>query len=85
MDASKRRVSEVMQSEVATLTVQDRLDLAEDVMRLGRVRHMPVLDGTKLVGHRVESRPARGFAVARARFRGDAAAHVLCARSKSPR
>jgi CBS domain-containing protein len=50
MDASKRRVSEVMQSEVATLTVNDRLDLAEDVMRLGRVRHMPVLDGTKLVG-----------------------------------
>jgi len=50
MDASARRVSEVMQSEVATLTVHDRLDLAEDVMRLGRVRHMPVLDGTKLVG-----------------------------------
>jgi CBS-domain-containing membrane protein len=50
MDASTRRVSEVMQAEVATLTIQDRLDLAEDVMRLGRVRHMPVLDGTRLVG-----------------------------------
>ena len=50
MDASARRVSELMQAEVATLTVHDRLDLAEDVMRLGRVRHMPVLDGTKLVG-----------------------------------
>jgi len=50
MDASGRRVSELMQAEVATLTVHDRLDLAEDVMRLGRVRHMPVLDGTKLVG-----------------------------------
>ena len=50
MDASARRVSEVMQAQVATLTVHDRLDLAEDVMRLGRVRHMPVLDGTRLVG-----------------------------------
>jgi CBS domain-containing protein len=39
-----------MKTEVATLTVHDRLDLAEDVMRLGRVRHMPVLDGTRLVG-----------------------------------
>jgi len=50
LDAGARRVSEVMQAEVATLTLQDRLDLAHDVMRLGRVRHMPVLDGTKLVG-----------------------------------
>jgi len=50
LDAGARRVSEVMQTEVATLTIHDRLDLADDVMRLGRVRHMPVLDGTKLVG-----------------------------------
>jgi CBS domain-containing protein len=50
MDASGRRVSEVMKTEVATLGVRDRLDLAEDVMRLGRIRHMPVLDGTRLVG-----------------------------------
>ena len=50
LDAGARRVSEVMQTEVATLTIHDRLDLADDVMRLGRVRHMPVLDGTKLMG-----------------------------------
>jgi len=49
-DAAERRVSEVMQTEVATLTLHDRLDLADNVMQLGRVRHMPVLDGTKLVG-----------------------------------
>ena len=48
--AAARRVSEVMQTQMATLTIHDRLDLADDVMRLGRVRHMPVLDGTKLVG-----------------------------------
>ena len=50
LDAAARRISEVMQTEVATLTIHDRLDLADDVMRLGRVRHMPVLEGTKLVG-----------------------------------
>ncbi len=49
-DAGSRRVSEVMQTEVTTLTIHDRLDLADDVMRLGRIRHMPVLDQTKLVG-----------------------------------
>jgi CBS domain-containing protein len=49
-DAGSRRVSEVMQTQVATLTIHDRLDLADDVMRLGRVRHMPVLDGAKLMG-----------------------------------
>lgn len=50
LDAGARRVSEVMQTVVTTLTIHDRLDLADDVMRLGRVRHMPVLDQTKLVG-----------------------------------
>ncbi|HEY8153734.1 MAG TPA: CBS domain-containing protein [Myxococcota bacterium] len=49
-DAALRPVAEVMQREVATLTIHDRLDLADDVMRLGRVRHMPVLDGTRVVG-----------------------------------
>lgn len=50
LDAGARRVSEVMQTVVTTLTIHDRLDFADDVMRLGRVRHMPVLDQTKLVG-----------------------------------
>jgi CBS domain-containing protein len=49
-DAALRRVSEIMQTEVATLTIHDRLDLADDVMRLGRVRHMPVLDEARVVG-----------------------------------
>lgn len=50
MDVAGRHVGEVMQTEVATLTAHDQLDLADDVMRLGRVRHMPVLDGTRIVG-----------------------------------
>ena len=46
----QRFVSRVMQRDVATLRPEDRLDLADDVMRLGRVRHMPVLEGERLVG-----------------------------------
>ena len=43
-------VKDLMQSEVATLEATDHLDLADDVMRLGRIRHMPVVDGDQLVG-----------------------------------
>ncbi len=50
MGVTGRRVSEVMQAEVATLAPGDRLDLADDVMQLGRVRHMPVLEHGRLVG-----------------------------------
>lgn len=50
MDVRRRRVGEVMQTEVAVLAPDERLDLADDVMQLGRVRHMPVLDAGVLVG-----------------------------------
>lgn len=50
MSLAKRPVSEVMQREVVTLRAEDHLDLADDIMRLGRVRHMPVLEGERLVG-----------------------------------
>lgn len=43
-------VSEIMQREFVSLGVGDHLDLADDVMRLGRIRHMPVIDGKRLVG-----------------------------------
>jgi CBS domain-containing protein len=46
----ERIVARIMQREVATLRVDDALDLADDVMRLGRIRHLPVLDGMRLVG-----------------------------------
>jgi CBS domain-containing protein len=48
--AAKLRVEEVMAREVVTLAPADRLDLADDVMRLGRIRHMPVLEAERLVG-----------------------------------
>ena len=42
--------ADVMTRSVATLTAGERLDLAEDIMRVGRIRHMPVVDGKRLVG-----------------------------------
>ena len=50
MGVDDRRVSELMRSEIVTLGASDRLDLADDVMRLGRVRHIPVLDDGRVVG-----------------------------------
>ena len=50
MSLRTRPVSEIMQREVATLREEDQLTVADDVMRLGLVRHMPVLSGEKLVG-----------------------------------
>lgn len=51
MSLSARPVSEIMRREFATLRESDRLDLADQVMKVGRVRHLPVLaeDG-RLVG-----------------------------------
>src|SRR5262245_16858671 len=50
MSLRERPISEIMQREVATLRESDQLTVADDVMRLGLVRHMPVLSGEKLVG-----------------------------------
>jgi len=43
-------VEQVMQREFATVRSDERLDFVDDVMALGRVRHMPVVDDGKLVG-----------------------------------
>ena len=50
MDRQDRPVSEIMRCEVATLAPDEKLDLADDIMRLGRVRHMPVTEDSTLVG-----------------------------------
>jgi CBS domain-containing protein len=50
MGTQDRRVGDVMHTEVVSLGQGDRLDIAEDIMRLGRIRHMPVLDGDRVVG-----------------------------------
>jgi CBS domain-containing protein len=46
-----RKVRDLMSPEVVTLTVNETLTIADDVMRLGRIRHMPVVDEDgRLVG-----------------------------------
>jgi CBS domain-containing protein len=50
MDLRQRPVSEIMRREVVTTAPNETLDLTQDIMNLGRVRHMPVLDGGRLVG-----------------------------------
>ena len=44
------KIKDIMAKEVTTLQVTDELSLAEDIMHLGRIRHLPVTDGEKLVG-----------------------------------
>ena len=45
------RVRDVMTPEVTTLKRNDKLTLADDIMHLGRIRHLPVLDDDhQLVG-----------------------------------
>src|SRR5512136_423783 len=44
------KVRAIMVKEVATVDVKDELSLANDIMRLGRIRHLPAVDGHQLVG-----------------------------------
>jgi CBS domain-containing membrane protein len=43
-------VKEIMMSSPVTLKPGDTLDLANDVISLGRIRHIPVVDDGRLVG-----------------------------------
>lgn len=47
---SREKVREIMQTKIVTVSVTERLSTVEDIMTLGRVRHMPVVHGGKLVG-----------------------------------
>jgi CBS domain-containing protein len=38
------KVRDVMTTQVTTLKRNDKLTLADDVMQLGRIRHLPILD-----------------------------------------
>ena len=43
-------VRQVMSTDVVTLEEEEDLDLADTIMTLGRIRHLPVVSGEKLVG-----------------------------------
>ena len=44
------RVRDIMGTQLVTISATDRLSTVEDIMTLGHVRHMPVVQGGKLVG-----------------------------------
>ena len=46
----QRNAGDVMTTNLATLEAGERLDLAEDVMHAGRIRHMPVVEDKRLIG-----------------------------------
>lgn len=50
MSFADRPVESVMQHEYVSVKPADQLDFVDDVMKLGRIRHMPVVDGDRLVG-----------------------------------
>jgi CBS domain-containing protein len=43
-------VKEIMMGSPVTLSPEDTLDLVNDIISLGRIRHIPVLDDGRLVG-----------------------------------
>jgi CBS domain-containing membrane protein len=45
MNIKSMRVRDIMTSDVATLDRNESLSVADDVMRLGRIRHLPIVDG----------------------------------------
>ena len=44
------RVGDLMQTRIVTVSVTERLSTVDDIMRLGGVRHMPVVHQGHLVG-----------------------------------
>jgi len=49
-NGKKGTVSEIMMGSPVTLAPHDTLDLANDIISLGRIRHIPILEDGKLVG-----------------------------------
>jgi len=47
---SRKRVSDIMQTKIVTISAGERLSTVEDIMTLGGVRHIPVVRGGQLVG-----------------------------------
>ncbi len=47
---SGARVRDIMPDYMVTISESDTLSTVEDIMTLGRMRHMPVVHGGKLVG-----------------------------------
>ena len=44
------KVLKIMVTEVVALHVEEELSLASDIMNLARIRHLPIVEGDRLVG-----------------------------------
>ena len=44
------KVREIMVTDLVTLHVDEELSLASDIMNLARIRHLPIVEGDRLVG-----------------------------------
>ena len=44
------KVQKIMATDLVTLHVDEELSLASDIMNLARIRHLPILEGDRLVG-----------------------------------
>ncbi len=69
----ERRVKDVMTTEVKTLERNDQLSVADDLMRMARIRHLPVLDDDGEVVGIVSQRDLFRGALARALGYGERA------------
>ncbi len=75
--ARGRTVADQMTKEVVTLDANDTLHVADDVMGLARIRHMPVVDDVGSVVGMVSQRDLFRGALARALGYGDFAQQKL--------
>ena len=75
--AAAESVADLMTKEVVTLVANDTLNVADDVMGLARIRHMPVLDDDGLVVGLISQRDLCRGALARALGYGEFAQQKL--------
>jgi CBS domain-containing protein len=50
INGKERSVREIMMSMPVTLKPEDTLDMANDIITLGRIRHIPIVEEGRLVG-----------------------------------
>ncbi len=75
--AGPQSVADLMTKEVVTLDANDTLNVADDVMGLARIRHMPVIDGDDSVVGLLSQRDLFRGALARALGYGEFAQKKL--------
>lgn len=49
-DFTKTRIDDFMSKKIVVGTLEDDLDYAITVMKVQRIRHLPIMDGNKVVG-----------------------------------